>query len=435
MVTISAADLISLYAIIAIWAIMALNVALSIGGVVYILHCNKTDGCIPLKTGEYPMVSILVPAHNEALVLKRTVTALLDFDYPKDKYEIIVINDNSNDDTVAIMSDMAQKHSDQRLICISTDDVVGGSGKSNALNIGFSIAKGSVIAVYDADNTPEKNALRILVENLVSDAKLGAVIGKFKTRNRNASILSRFVNIETLTHQCMNQAGRYYFFKLCTIPGTNYVIRRSIIEKIGGWDDKALSEDTEISFRIYRMGYYIKLLPQAVTWEQEPHLLKIWFKQRVRWARGNLYVLIKNFKYTFDKKAGPMRLDTLYYALTYGIMLSSLVISDIIFLGGMLGFVHVKLAGFSSLLWGMAIMVFIVNTMLTLSLEKNEFTLESLALVTLMMFTYAKLWVLVVLKAFIDSFIDAVFNREVKWDKTIRYVEGETDENSFMPKL
>ena len=233
----------------------------------------------------------------------------------------------------------------------------------------------------------------------------------------------------------MNQAGRYYFFKLCTIPGTNYVIRRSIIEKIGGWDDKALSEDTEISFRIYRMGYYIKLLPQAVTWEQEPHLLKIWFKQRVRWARGNLYVLIKNFKYTFDKKAGPMRLDTLYYALTYGIMLSSLVISDVIFLGGMLGFVHVKLAGFSSLLWGMAIMVFIANTMLTLSLEKNEFTLESLGLVTLMMFTYAKLWVVVVLKAFADSIIDAMFNREVKWDKTIRYIEGETDENSFMPKL
>ena len=130
-----------------------------------------------------------------------------------------------------------------------------------------------------------------------------------------------------------------------------------------------------------------------------------------------------------------MRLDTLYYALTYGIMLSSLVVSDVIFLGGMLGFVHVKLAGFSSLLWGMAIMVFIANTMLTLSLEKNEFTLESLGLVTLMMFTYAKLWVVVVLKAFADSIIDAMFNREVKWDKTIRYIEGETDENSFMPKL
>ena len=71
----------------------------------------------------------------------------------------------------------------------------------------------------------------------------------------------------------------------------------------------------------------------------------------------------------------------------------------------------------------MAILVFIANVMLTLSLEKNEFTLESLGLVALMLFTYAKLWVLVVVKALWDSTLDAVFKREVKWEKTVRYVE------------
>ena len=288
-----------------------------------------------------------------------------------------------------------------------------------------------MIAIYDADNTPEPKALRLLVENLMADDKLGAVIGKFRTRNRNASMLSRFVNIETLAHQCMNQAGRYFFFKLCTIPGTNYVIRRSIIEEVGGWDVNALSEDTEISFRIYRMGYYIKLLPQAVTWEQEPHLLPVWFRQRVRWAKGNLYVMVKNFKYTFDRKAGPMRLDTLYYALIYSVMITSLVASDFIFLGGILGTVQVKLGGFSSALWGMAILVFIFNVMLTLSLEKNEFSLESLGLASLMLFTYAKLWVFVVIKAAWDSIMDVLFKREVKWDKTVRYVETEEDSESL----
>ena len=424
----SAADIISIYAIAAIWSMMLLNVILSVGGYLYIYQCNKTDGHIPIE-GEYPMVSVLVPAHNEGLVLQHTVQALLNFDYPKDRYEIIVINDNSSDNTEEIMEKMMADNPDKSLICISTDKVVGGTGKSNALNIGLSVAKGSLIAIYDADNTPEPQALRLLVENLVADDKLGAVIGKFRTRNRNATLLTRFVNIETLMHQCMNQAGRYAFFRLCTIPGTNYVIRRSIVEKVGGWDVKALSEDTEISFRIYRMGYYIKMLPQAVTWEQEPQFLKQWFKQRVRWARGNLYVMVKNFKYTFDPKAGPMRLDIVYYVLTYGIMLSSLVASDIIFLGGILGVIHVKLAGFSSLLWMMAILVFIANVMLTLSLEKNEFTLQSFGLVVLMLFTYAKLWVLVVVKAIWDSAGDAIFHREVKWDKTVRYAENATDEN------
>lgn len=414
-------DAISLYAIISIWLLMIMNAVLSIGGFIYYMQVEKRGRGKPLV--EYPTVSILVPAHNEALVIVRTVRALLNFDYPTDRYEIIVINDNSTDDTAEKLEEIQREYPDRKLMVISTGPEVGGKGKSNALNIGFSVSTGEVIAIYDADNTPQPDALAILVENLMEDEKLGAVIGKFRTRNRNASLLSRFVNIETLAYQCMNQAGRYFFFKLCTIPGTNYVIRRSLIEEIGGWDTKALSEDTEISFRLYRMGYYIKQMPLAVTWEQEPHLLNVWFRQRTRWAKGNLYVLAKNMRYIFDPTAGPMRLDVLYYLIVYILMMSSLILSDYIFLGGILGFVHVTLGGFSTMLWGMAIAVFVCNIMLTLSTEKNEFTLESALLTLLMLFTYAKLWVFVVLKALWLSFEDQVFHREVKWDKTVRYVE------------
>ena len=427
-------DGLSLYAICAIWSLMILNVILSIGGFLHYMRLEKTGGRVPLK--EYPMVSILVPAHNESIVISWTVRALLGFDYPKEKYEIIVINDNSTDDTEEKLQAIQREFPDRRLMVVSTDNVVGGTGKSNALNIGFSLSKGSVIAIYDADNTPEPQALTILVENLMADPKRGAVIGKFRTRNRNATILTRLVNIETLAYQCMNQAGRYFYFKLCTIPGTNYVIRRSIIEEIGGWDPKALSEDTEISFRLYRMGYYIKQMPLAVTWEQEPHLLRVWFRQRTRWAKGNLYVLAKNMRYIFDPTAGPMRLDVIYYLLVYILMMSSLVISDTIFIGGILGLVHVTLGGFSTALWGMAILVFVCNIMLTLSTEKNEFTLGSALLSLLMLFTYAKLWVFVVLKALWLSLEDLLFRREVKWDKTVRYVEtaASSDEEAELPE-
>ena len=206
-------DSLSLYAIISIWMLMIINVILSIGGFIYYMKVGKTDGRVPLK--EYPMVSILVPAHNESLVITRTVRALLNFNYPKDRFEVIVINDNSSDDTAEKLEEIQREMPESHLIVISTGKEVGGTGKSNALNIGFSVSKGEVIAVYDADNTPEPDALIILVENLMTDDKIGAVIGKFRTRNRNASILSRFVNIETLAYQCMNQAGRYFFFKLC----------------------------------------------------------------------------------------------------------------------------------------------------------------------------------------------------------------------------
>jgi len=188
----------------------------------------------------------MVPAHNEAIVIKKTMEALLKFDYPRDKYEIIVINDNSTDNSAEVLKEIQMSNPEHKIVVINTDNVVGGKGKSNALNIALSIAEGSVIAVYDADNTPERQALKILVENLMADEKLGAVIGKFRTRNKYASLLTRFVNIETLAYQCMNQAGRYFFFRLCTIPGTNYVIRRDLIDRMGGWDVNALAEDTEI---------------------------------------------------------------------------------------------------------------------------------------------------------------------------------------------
>ena len=428
----SLVDILSLYALIAIWALMIVNVILSVGGFLYYTRMGQTDGRIPLR--DHPMVSVLVPAHNESLVITRTVRALLNFHYPRDRYEIIVINDNSSDDTDTRLGALQREHPDHRLIVVNTGKEVGGSGKSNALNVGFSLASGSVIAVYDADNTPEPDALTILVEQLMSDERLGAVIGKFRTRNKTASILSRFVNIETLTHQCMNQAGRYFFFKLCTIPGTNYVIRRSIIEQIGGWDAKALAEDTEISFRLYRMGYYIRQAPHSVTWEQEPHLLPVWFRQRTRWAKGNLYVLGKNFRYAFDPTAGPMRLDVIYYLIVYILMLSSLVISDVFFLGGVLGFIHTSLRGFSTALWGMAILVFVMDTMLALATEKNEFSAYSCALCLLMLFTYAKLWVFVVLNALYQTIRERLLHQEAKWDKTARYEESvQADEGDAPP--
>ncbi len=414
----TAADYLMLISMVCILALMAINVFLSVGGFLYYHQCSKTDGHVPID--EYPFVSIMVPAHNESVVIRRTVRALLNFDYPHDRYEIIVINDNSTDDTANVLKQIQAANPGRNLIVVNTDNVVGGKGKSNALNIGYSVAKGSVFAIYDADNTPEPQALRILVENLMSDSSLGAVIGKFRTRNRNASLLTRFVNIETLAHQCMNQAGRWFYFGLCTIPGTNFVMHRHIIEEIGGWDPDALSEDTEISFRIYRMGYKIKLVPQAVTWEQEPFRLGIWFKQRTRWAMGNLYVLINNFKYIFDPSGGKMRMDVLYYALVYILMAFTLVCSDTMFVLGVLGYSHVSLGGLSTMVWVMACALFECNVMLTLAQEKNEFNLQSAALVLLMLFTYSKLWVVVVLRAMWMTVKKIVSKTDYTWYKTER---------------
>ncbi len=368
-----------------------------------------------------PFVSILVPAHNEGIVIVKTVLSLLSFDYPQDRYEIIVINDNSSDNSAQLLSNLQDEFTNKRLKVINTDKTNGGKGKSNALNIGLKYAKGSVISIYDADNTPEAPALRILVAELLANDKLAAVIGKFRTRNKNASLLTRFINIETLSFQWMAQAGRQQLFKLCTIPGTNYVIRRSVIEKVGGWDVKALAEDTEISFRVYQMGYRIKFQPRAVTWEQEPQTLDVWFHQRKRWVEGNIYVIVKNAKLLFQKKGRPIRFDLLYFLSVYFLLMTSLILSDTVFVLSVAGVAHSDLQGFSNSLWLFAVVMFVASTFLTITTEKGELTFGNFLLIIFMYLVYSQMWLAVAAYGMVGYIREQVFHKQAKWYKTKRY--------------
>ncbi|MEO3945907.1 glycosyltransferase [Gorillibacterium sp. CAU 1737] len=413
------ANILMVICVVSIWSLLLVNVTLIIAGYLYYMRTERE--LPPSLPDEPPFVSVMVPAHNEGMVIVQTVEALLAFDYPADRYEIIVINDNSSDNSAELLARVKERNPGRNLIVINTDSVIGGKGKSNALNLGFAQSRGELIAIYDADNTPEKPALRYLVGELMADDKLGAVIGKFRTRNRDASWLTRFINIETLSYQWMAQAGRWKLFRLCTIPGTNFIMRRSIVESIGGWDTKALAEDTEISFRIYLMGYRIKFQPHAVTWEQEPQTLKVWFKQRTRWVKGNIYVIIKNLPLLFQWSARRISFDILYYVSIYFLLVLALVTSDSLLILHALGYVHTSIAGLSTFLWLLAIVLFVVGTFVTVTTEKGELTFSNLWLILLMYISYCQLWMLVAANGLYQYAKDAIFKRETKWYKTERF--------------
>ncbi|UHA73538.1 glycosyltransferase family 2 protein [Paenibacillus sp. 481] len=413
------ADILMLIAVICIWSLLLVNVVLIIAG--YLYYIESEDRPVPEIEGEAPFVSIMVPAHNEGKVIIKTVESLLALDYPHERYEIIVINDNSSDNSRELLGQLQSRYVGRNLTVINTDAVTGGKGKSNALNIGFQQSKGELIAIYDADNTPEKKALRYLVGEIMHDKTLGAVIGKFRTRNRDTNLLTRFINIETLSFQWMAQAGRWKLFKLCTIPGTNFIMRREIVERIGGWDVKAIAEDTEISFRIYMMGYRIKFQPKAVTWEQEPQTLKVWFKQRTRWAKGNIYVIVKNVPLLFDRSATNIRFDILYFLSIYFLLLTSLIMSDILLILHALGYVHTTIAGFSTFLWVLAITLFVTGTFITLITEKGEMRLSNLWIILLMYISYCQMWMVVAAYGLYTYGKDVIFKREAKWYKTERF--------------
>ncbi|WP_131006087.1 glycosyltransferase, partial [Clostridioides difficile] len=406
------------FSLFSIWSLLLINIILAMGG--YIFYFKNFDKEIK-EIDEYPMISILVPAHNEAKVIGRTVESLLLLNYPKSKMELIVINDNSSDNSKEILENIKDRYNNYNFTIINTDSLTGGKGKSNALNIGYTISKGDFIAVYDADNTPDKNALRYLVQTIVMNDELGAVIGKFRTRNKNKNLLTKFINIETLSFQWMSQAGRWQLFNLCTIPGTNFILRRSIIEEIGGWDSKAIAEDTEISFRIYKLGYKIKLVPQSITWEQEPETVKVWIKQRTRWAKGNIYVLMKYIKNIFKQGRNKIVFDIAYFFSVYFLFLTSVIISDILFVLSISKLVEISIPINFFLIWILSYLLFIIEVSISLTIEKGEATIENIFIVAIMYFTYSQLWLFVAIKGMIEYLKDIIFKREVKWYKTERF--------------
>jgi cellulose synthase/poly-beta-1,6-N-acetylglucosamine synthase-like glycosyltransferase len=416
---VSALDWCLLVAILAIWLILMVNVVLVIAG--YLEYVRQIKRPVPQFPKKPPFVSVMVPAHNEGIVIVKTVESLLRFDYPQDRYEIIVINDNSSDNSAALLAKLQRQHPSRNLTVVNTDAENGGKGKSNALNIGLASAQGSVLAIYDADNTPEAGALRILVSELMANDELGAVIGKFRTRNRNATLLTRFINIETLSFQWMAQAGRQHLFGLCTIPGTNYVIRRELIDEIGGWDVQALAEDTEISFHVYRHQLRIYFQPKAVTWEQEPQTLPVWFHQRTRWVKGNIYVILKNLRLLGDSSARLIHFDLLYDLAIYFLLMVSLVLSDVVFVLSVAGIVHSNLQGFSNGLWLLAIILFIVSTYTTITTEKGERNFNNIWIIVLMYITYSQMWLAVAVYGMGEYIREQVLHKQARWYKTQRF--------------
>ncbi|MFC4404950.1 glycosyltransferase family 2 protein [Gracilibacillus xinjiangensis] len=420
------ADILVYIALFIIWGMLFYHIFLMQGGYLHATRFQRKAEKWQANIPYYPSVSILIPAHNEEVVIEDTLEAMSKLNYPLEKLQVLIINDNSSDRTGEICESYAERF--PYIQVIHTKPPHGGKGKSAALNNGLEYANGEVICVYDADNTPEADAIYWLVLGLVNDPKAGAVVGKFRVLNATKNLLTRLINIETLTFQWLAQAGRWFWFKLATIPGTNFAVRRSILDQLGGWDEGALSEDTELSFRIYDLGYHIRFFPNAITWEQEPETIKVWWRQRTRWARGNLYVIFKFLFHFFQLKHKRVGLDLIYFMFTYVFFFGGVMISHGLFIVGL--FVDLKLSvGFVSyLLLIVGFLLFIVEELLALSFEKDQLTKTNFFVVILMYFTYSQMWLFLVVNAAFIELKRLILKQEVTWYKTKRFKQKDVED-------
>jgi cellulose synthase/poly-beta-1,6-N-acetylglucosamine synthase-like glycosyltransferase len=226
-----------------------------------------------------PLVSIIVPAHNEEKVIRQCIRSLLETDYPNK--EIIVVDDASTDKTYQIAKRFADR---KEVALLRNTSPQGRGGKSFAMNLALSVCKGDYIVQVDADTTFDRNTLEEMLAPF-ADPKVGAVTGNIKVRNAGNTIVTKFQACEYLLSITLwrNWASRLGI--LLQIAGGLSCFRRDLLQKVGAWDSE-LVEDADLTMKIRKLGFKTIFAKTAVAFTTVPETLNALAAQRKRWERG-----------------------------------------------------------------------------------------------------------------------------------------------------
>ena len=277
-----------------LWAFMIVATGLIlVRTVVVAILASKhhRDFCKPETATFHPPLSIVIAAYNEAKVIGATIRSVVDTDYPG-PIELIVVDDGSKDQTSEEIRKLA--FVDPRIHLLQQTN----KGKSAALSAGVAKAKHEILVFLDADTHFDRSTLTQLVQPL-EEEKVGAVSGHAKVGN----LRSFMARCQALEYTCgFNLDRRAYTTWNCitVAPGAISALRRSALEKVGGFSEDTLAEDTDLTLSLHKEGYRIEYSPHAIAWTEAPETMATLAKQRFRWAFGTLQCLWKHRDLTFN---------------------------------------------------------------------------------------------------------------------------------------
>tara|TARA_Y100000310_G_scaffold295904_1_gene327702 strand:- start:11721 stop:12968 length:1248 start_codon:yes stop_codon:yes gene_type:complete len=248
------------------------------------------------KITHFPLVSLVIPAYNEGKRhLRETIDSVLALNYPMDKLEIIAVNHGSTDDTGEIMDSYKDRI---KVMYISRSE---GERKGRAVNEALKISKGEFFVCMDADCTIEKDALIKMLPHF-SEENIASVLPLMKVKNPK-KLLQKIQWCEYL----VNFFYKSLMSKLDCIhvtPGPFSIYRKDILEKIGMFDEKNLTEDLEISLRLQKHHYKIIQLLDTEVYTVAPDNLKDFYSQRNRWYKGAVLNAFGYKNLMFNKEYG-----------------------------------------------------------------------------------------------------------------------------------
>lgn len=228
-------------------------------------------------------------------------------------------------------------------------------------------------------------------------------------------------------------------FKIGRIPGTNFIIQTRFVKSIGGWRNGALTEDTDISFKIMQQNRLIALAYNSEAFQQEPETVHDYYFQRLRWAKGNYQVVIHNFRHLFDRSNWRVKLETFYYSCTFFWFNAAIVLSDVIFFANVVtlllrlvvpsltvpftfGESNILIAQLLLFNWLLMINLYVLQISIAMPTQFGQATTSQLWLVLASYFTYSQLFIVVSVHAVISVTLDAILHRNGNvWVKTKRF--------------
>lgn len=346
-----------------------------------------------LQTWPYaPGISVIAPAFNESVTIISNVRSLLTLNYPR--FEVVIVNDGSTDDTLEkLVSEFQLVEVDfifnpvlpskpvnriykstnkayKRLIVVDKEN---GKSKADAVNAGINVSAFPYFLNTDVDCILDNDTLLMLIQPFLTEKKrviatgaplrmansCGVDAGMLTDVQPPKSLLPRFQEVEYVRSYIMGKMGWSHIDAVPNVSGGLGLFDKEVAIKAGGYDPKSFGEDMDIVVRMCKYmcevkeDYAIKYIPQTLCWTEGPSTLKVFIRQRVRWARGLWQIFAAHFKVLFNPKYRRLGLIVFPYNFFFELL------APIVEFTGILYYIYIIIMGYVNWPFAIILLVFV----------------------------------------------------------------------------
>jgi 1,2-diacylglycerol 3-beta-glucosyltransferase len=250
----------------------------------------------------FPFISLAIAAKNEAAVITNLVESLCQLDYPTDRYEVWAIDDNSTDRTPEILDTLAQIYPQLQVLHRTEQDT---GGKSAALNQVLTLMQGEFIGVFDADAQVTPDFLNQVLAHFQTPT-VGAIQLRKAISNSETNFLTRGQRAEMALDAYLQQQ-RTGSGGIGELRGNGQFVRRTALDRCDGWNEQTITDDLDLTLRLYLTGWDIELMPYPPVSEEGVTTFKALWHQRNRWAEGGFQRYLDYWKSIASNRIGTKK--------------------------------------------------------------------------------------------------------------------------------